>query len=47
MHWIEPTEKDTAAASLEKRLWDSADQFRPTAGPIQGFANARRFLPST
>ena len=27
MHWIAPTEKDTASASLEKRLWDAADQF--------------------
>ena len=25
MHWIALTEKD--AASLEKRLWDAADQF--------------------
>lgn len=24
MIWIAPTEKDSAAASLEKRLWDSA-----------------------
>jgi type I restriction enzyme S subunit len=28
MHWIAPSEKDTASASLEKRLWDTADQFR-------------------
>ncbi|MFN5947792.1 MAG: type I restriction-modification system subunit M N-terminal domain-containing protein, partial [Pirellulaceae bacterium] len=32
MHWIAPTEKDTAAASLEKRLWDAADQFRANSG---------------
>ena len=28
MHWIAPSEKDTDNAALEKRLWDSADQFR-------------------
>ncbi|OJU91696.1 MAG: hypothetical protein BGO13_15600 [Burkholderiales bacterium 66-5] len=32
MHWIAPTEKDPAAASLEKRLWDAADQFRANSG---------------
>ena len=32
MIWIAPTEKDTAAATLEKRLWDSADQFRANSG---------------
>jgi len=30
--WIAPTEKDTATASLEKRLWDAADQFRANSG---------------
>ncbi len=25
MIWIVPTEKDTANAALEKRLWDAAD----------------------
>ena len=30
--WIAPSEKDTAAASLEKRLWDAADQFRANSG---------------
>ena len=29
---ITPTEKDAAAATLEKRLWDSADQFRANSG---------------
>jgi len=29
MIWIAPSEKDTATATLEKRLWDAADQFRP------------------
>jgi hypothetical protein len=28
MIWIAPSEKDTAATTLEKQLWDSADQFR-------------------
>jgi type I restriction enzyme M protein len=32
MQWIAPTEKDTAAATLEKRLWDAADQFRANSG---------------
>ena len=29
MLWIAPSEKDTDNAALEKRLWDTADQFRP------------------
>lgn len=32
MHWIAPSEKDTASAALEKRLWDAADQFRANSG---------------
>ena len=32
MHWIAPSEKDAASASLEKRLWDAADQFRANSG---------------
>ena len=32
MLWIAPSEKDTTAATLEKRLWDSADQFRANSG---------------
>ncbi len=32
MLWIAPSEKDTAAATLEKRLWDAADQFRANSG---------------
>ncbi|MBF0609522.1 MAG: SAM-dependent DNA methyltransferase [Magnetococcales bacterium] len=32
MHWIAPSEKDTAATTLEKRLWDAADQFRANSG---------------
>ena len=29
MIWIAPSEKDTATGTLEKHLWDAADQFRP------------------
>ena len=32
MHWAAPSEKDTATAALEKRLWDAADQFRDNSG---------------
>ena len=32
MHWVAPPEKDTASATLEKRLWDAADQFRANSG---------------
>ncbi len=32
MIWIAPSEKDTAAATLEKRLWAAADQFRANSG---------------
>lgn len=32
MHWIAPSEKDVATTSLEKRLWDAADQFRANSG---------------
>lgn len=32
MIWIAPSEKDTASATLEKRLWDAADQFRANSG---------------
>lgn len=44
MHWVAPSEKDTASATLEKRLWDAADQLRANSdlkaqqysGPILG-----------
>ena len=44
MIWVAPTEKDTASASLEKRLWEAADQFRANSdlkaqqysGPLLG-----------
>jgi type I restriction enzyme M protein len=32
LRWIAPPEKDTATATLEKRLWDAADQFRANSG---------------
>ena len=32
MIWIAPSEKDLATDSLEKRLWDAADQFRANSG---------------
>lgn len=32
MHWTAPSEKDAASSSLEKRLWDAADQFRANSG---------------
>jgi type I restriction enzyme M protein len=32
MIWIAPSDKDSSAATLEKRLWDAADQFRANSG---------------
>ncbi len=32
MHWVAPSEKNAASATLEKRLWDAADQFRANSG---------------
>jgi len=32
MRWVAPSEKDTANQTLEKRLWDAADQFRANSG---------------
>lgn len=32
MKWVAPTEKDTATDTLEKRLWDAADQLRANSG---------------
>jgi type I restriction enzyme M protein len=32
LHWIAPSQKDAAATTLEKRLWDAADQFRANSG---------------
>lgn len=32
MNWVAPQEKDEASETLEKRLWDAADQFRANSG---------------
>lgn len=32
MHWIASTERDTVTDTIEKRLWDAADQFRANSG---------------
>ncbi len=32
MNWVAPSEKDAATDTLEKRLWDAADQFRANSG---------------
>ena len=32
MRWIAPTEKDATTSTLEKGLWDTADQFRANSG---------------
>src|SRR4051812_18237405 len=32
MRWIAPPEKDTATATLEKRLWSAADELRANSG---------------
>ncbi|WP_308389250.1 class I SAM-dependent DNA methyltransferase [Acidithiobacillus sp. AMEEHan] len=32
MHWNASSEKNAATATLEKRLWDAADQFRANSG---------------
>jgi type I restriction enzyme M protein len=32
MQWIAPSEKDASTTTLEKRLWQTADQFRANSG---------------
>ena len=32
MQWIAPSENDSGTTTLEKRLWDAADQFRANSG---------------
>lgn len=32
MHWIAPSSKDLATATLEKRLWSAADELRANSG---------------
>jgi len=34
MHWIATTEKDSTNNKLEKRLWDTADQFRANSAVV-------------
>ena len=36
MQWIAPSEKDTATNTLEKRLWEAADQLRANSGLTVG-----------
>ena len=45
MQWIAPSEKDTGNAALEKRLWDTADQFRANSG-LKSHASTGRFSDS-
>ena len=32
MKWISPSVKDSDSTTLEKKLWDAADQFRANSG---------------
>jgi type I restriction enzyme M protein len=32
LYWVAPSENETTTATLEKRLWDSADQLRANSG---------------
>ena len=32
MRWVAPAEKNTAAETLERRLWEAADQLRANSG---------------
>ena len=34
MKWIAPTEKDSAANTLERQPWDAVDQFRDLEATI-------------
>jgi hypothetical protein len=44
MQWIAPSEKDTATDTVEKRLWDAADQFRANSGlKPQEYSSPNRF----
>ena len=48
MQWIAPAEKDDGAASLEKSLWDAADQFRANSGlKAQEYSGPILGLPSS
>ena len=49
MRWVAPTEKDAATDTLEKRLWEAADQLRANSGltseqystPVLGLTSLR------
>jgi len=47
MRWVAPTEKDTANQTLEKRLWDAADQFRANSGLKAGQYFPRAYTKET
>jgi|SRR5581483_5463982 len=41
MHWVAPSEKDQVTGTLEKRLWDTADQFRANSGiKVQAYSGS-------
>ena len=40
MQWIAPSEKDTANQTLEKRLWEAADQLRATRPDFARYSDA-------
>lgn len=44
MIWIAPSEKDTANATLEKRLWDADDAHASKPEPIQNLRWTRDLL---
>jgi hypothetical protein len=49
MHWIAPSEKDTATATLKKRLWAAAEQAAPapcTCLKSQGYIGGRPQEPA-
>lgn len=47
MHWIAPSENDTAADTLEKRLWAAADHFHFNSGLKADQINTSHHSPST
>jgi len=53
MIWIAPSEKDTANATLESRLWGVAEQFRPNSGlkaqeyPVRSLASTSSASPKS
>ena len=55
MYWTAPSEKDAASTSLEKWIWNAADQFRVNSGlkaqeyfgPILGLIFSRFVIQHT